>query len=58
VIPERQAVPLPEGVSPELGASLGVPAMTAYWCLYAPAKTHRYVKTATWIPCGPGGVAA
>ena len=35
VIPERQAVPLPEGVSPELGASLGVPAMTAYWCLYA-----------------------
>jgi NADPH:quinone reductase len=35
VIPERQAVPLPEGVSPELGAGLGVPAMTAYWCLYA-----------------------
>jgi NADPH2:quinone reductase len=35
VIPQRQAVPLPEGVSPELGASLGVPAMTAYWCLYA-----------------------
>jgi NADPH2:quinone reductase len=35
VIPERQAVPLPEGVSPGLGASLGVPAMTAYWCLYA-----------------------
>jgi NADPH:quinone reductase len=29
VIPKRQAVPLPEGVSPELGASLGVPAMTA-----------------------------
>jgi len=28
VIPERQAVPLPESVSPELGASLGVPAMT------------------------------
>jgi NADPH2:quinone reductase len=24
VIPERQAVPLPEGVSPELGASLGL----------------------------------
>jgi NADPH2:quinone reductase len=32
VIPERQAVPLPEGVSPELGASLGVPAMTAWRC--------------------------
>jgi NADPH2:quinone reductase len=35
VLPERQAVPLPEGVSPELGASLGVPAMTAHRCLFA-----------------------
>ena len=35
VIPERPAVALPEGISPELGASLGMPAMTAYWCLYA-----------------------
>jgi NADPH2:quinone reductase len=35
VVPERQAVPLPAGVSPELGASLGVPAMTAYHCLFA-----------------------
>ena len=35
VVPEDQAVPLPDGVSPELGASLGVPAMTAHWCLFA-----------------------
>jgi NADPH2:quinone reductase len=35
VIPERQAVPLPDGASMELGASLGVPAMTAHWCLFA-----------------------
>lgn len=35
VVPGRQAVPLPEGVSPELGASLGVPAMTAHRCLFA-----------------------
>ena len=35
VVPERQAVPLPEGVSMELGASLGVPAMTAHRCLFA-----------------------
>ncbi len=35
VVPERQAVPLPEGMSPELGASLGVPAMTAHRCLFA-----------------------
>jgi NADPH2:quinone reductase len=35
VVPERQAVPLPDGVSFELGASLGVPAMTAHYCLLA-----------------------
>jgi NADPH2:quinone reductase len=35
VVPERQAVPLPDGVSFELGASLGVPAVTAHRCLFA-----------------------
>lgn len=35
VVPERQAVPLPDGASFELGASLGVPAMTAHYCLLA-----------------------
>jgi NADPH2:quinone reductase len=35
VVPERQAVRLPDGVSLELGASLGVPAMTAHRCLFA-----------------------
>lgn len=35
VLPARQAVPLPDGISAELGASLGVPAMTAHWCLHA-----------------------
>ena len=35
VVPERQAVPLPDGVPMELGASLGVPAMTAHRCLFA-----------------------
>jgi len=35
VVPERQAVPLPAGASAELGASLGVPAMTAHWCLFS-----------------------
>ncbi len=35
VVPEAAAVPLPEGVSAELGASLGVPAMTAHRCLFA-----------------------
>lgn len=35
VVPEHQAVPLPPGASMELGASLGVPAMTAHRCLFA-----------------------
>ncbi|HXZ73863.1 MAG TPA: alcohol dehydrogenase catalytic domain-containing protein, partial [Streptosporangiaceae bacterium] len=35
VVPGRQAVPLPDAVSMELGASLGVPAMTAHRCLFA-----------------------
>jgi NADPH:quinone reductase len=33
-VPERQAVPLPDGASFELGASLGVPAMTAHYALF------------------------
>lgn len=35
VVPEHQAVPLPPTVSPELGASLGIPALTACHCLFA-----------------------
>jgi NADPH:quinone reductase len=35
VVPSRQAVPLPDGASDELGACLGVPAMTAHRCLFA-----------------------
>jgi NADPH:quinone reductase len=35
VLPSRQAAPLPDGASAELGACLGVPAMTAHRCLYA-----------------------
>ena len=35
VVPEGQACPLPDGASAELGASLGVPALTAHRCLFA-----------------------
>jgi NADPH2:quinone reductase len=35
VLPARQAVPLPDTASDELGACLGVPAMTAHRCLVA-----------------------
>jgi NADPH:quinone reductase len=34
VVPERQAVPLPDNASFELGACLGVPAVTAHYCLF------------------------
>jgi NADPH2:quinone reductase len=35
VVSAEQAVVLPDGVSADLGASLGVPAMTAHRCLFA-----------------------
>jgi NADPH2:quinone reductase len=35
VVPERQAVPLPENASFALGASMGIPALTAHRCLFA-----------------------
>jgi NADPH:quinone reductase len=35
VVPERKAVPLPDGASADLGASLGVPALTAHRCVFA-----------------------
>jgi NADPH2:quinone reductase len=35
VLPSRQAVRLPDGASDELGACLGVPAITAHRCLVA-----------------------
>ena len=35
VLPSRRAVPLPENASDELGACLGVPALTAHRCLFA-----------------------
>jgi NADPH:quinone reductase len=33
ILPERQAVRLPDGVQLEVGASLGIPALTAHRCL-------------------------
>ena len=35
VLPEERAVPLPGDVSDELGASMGIPALTAHRCLFA-----------------------
>jgi NADPH:quinone reductase len=47
VVPERQAVPLPDSASAELGASLGVPAVTAHRCLFADGPLEgKYVLVA------------
>lgn len=47
VLPSRQAVPLPEGAADELGACLGVPAMTAHHCLFADGSLDgKYVLVA------------
>jgi NADPH:quinone reductase len=35
VVPTEHAAPLPDGVPFDLGASLGIPAMTAHRCLFA-----------------------
>ena len=43
VVPERQAVPLPDGASFDLGASLGVPAMTAHYCLFSDGPVNGQI---------------
>lgn len=34
VVPAERAVPLPDGVPDEVGACLGVPALTAHYCIF------------------------
>jgi NADPH:quinone reductase len=41
VLPSHRAVPLPDGVSDELGACLGVPAITAHRCLLADGPVNE-----------------
>lgn len=42
-LPAHQALPLPDGVSFEAGASLGVPAMTAHRCVFADGPVNGKV---------------
>ncbi len=51
VVPENRAVPLPDGASLELGASLGVPAMTAHHLVFADGP----VKDAAVLVAGGAG---
>jgi NADPH2:quinone reductase len=50
VLPERQAVRLADGVSFDVGASLGIPALTAHRCLTVSQTGPRRL--------GPGALAA
>ena len=43
-LPERQAVPLADGLSFDVGASLGIPALTAHICLTASEFGPRRLK--------------
>ena len=49
-LPERQAVPLTDGVSFDVGASLGIPALTAHICLTSSEFGPRRLE--------PGALAA
>jgi NADPH2:quinone reductase len=49
-LPERQAVPLADGVSFDVGASLGIPALTAHICLTSSEAGPRRLE--------PGALAA
>ena len=51
VVPEHRAVPLPDGASLELGASLGVPALTAHHLVFADGP----VKDAVVLVAGGAG---
>jgi NADPH2:quinone reductase len=44
VLPSRQAVPLPDSVSFDVGASLGIPALTAHVCLTAAPDGPRSLR--------------
>lgn len=53
IVPDHQAVRLPDGVTFEMGASLGVPAMTAHRCLFADGPIDR---RAVLVTGGAGAV--
>lgn len=55
-LPERQAVPLPDGASFDLGASLGVPAMTAHYCLFADGPSASLAGQTVLVAGGAGAV--
>ena len=60
-LPARQAVPLAEGVSFDVGASLGIPALTAHICLtaseFGPRRSLRTLSLAQTVLVAGGAGA-
>ncbi|MGC8627274.1 MAG: NADPH:quinone reductase [Acidimicrobiales bacterium] len=55
LVPAERAVPLPPGASLELGASLGVPAVTAAHCLACQGGGKQALRGATVLVAGGAG---
>jgi NADPH:quinone reductase len=53
VLPQQQAVALPQSVGFDVGAGLGIPAMTAW---YAVTCAHAAEGTTLFVPAGAGAV--
>jgi NADPH:quinone reductase len=57
-LPAEQAVPLPDTASLDLGASLGIPAMTAHRCLFADGELSPGARVLVTGGAGAVGHAA
>ncbi|OXY96951.1 oxidoreductase [Streptomyces diastatochromogenes] len=58
VVPDRQAVPLPGHLSDELGASLGIPGITAHRAVFADGPVDGRVVLVHGVLGGVGSLAA
>jgi NADPH2:quinone reductase len=58
VLPAGQAVPLPESASFDLGAGLGIPALTAHRCLFADGSLDEHATVLVAAGAGAVGHAA
>lgn len=58
VVPAEQAVDLPDNVSDEVGASLGIPGITAHWAVFADGPVAGHTVLVHGVLGGVGALAA
>ncbi|MFF4503707.1 NADPH:quinone reductase [Streptomyces sp. NPDC001401] len=58
LVPDRQAVPLPDHLSDELGASLGIPGITAHRAVFADGPVDGRLVLVHGVLGGVGSLAA